>query len=378
MRLLAKIKHSHIFLSAAALALATGAAVFMIDGQPSSGSMHGSGTARCQDLLQPVELAYLPEAFSARLFPLSPFARSPLASRGLFSLQGYDVRSFADVLVIHEIDLRSGPDELTNVELASEAVDGHVIAPYDTFSFNSVVGERSADRGFRPGLMFSRGEVVTGVGGGVCIVSTAVYNAAVRAGYQVIERYPHSGCVRYAEPGLDAAVVYGCMDMRFKNNTGNAVLLRSKIVDDKLVVTLLGKKRPGLTVEIAREGFRELPFKIVTKEDPTVPEGTVQVKTPARTGFEATTIRVIKLGGKVIKREVLSVDHVPARDKIVLVPPKNIDEMDKPVDLKATEDATRVEASQPLTEPAKASDPPTWTMPTTQIEPELDVKLGTK
>jgi len=256
----------------------------------------------------------------------SPFSsgplRSALASRSGQVAGSYDVRMFRDELSSYTIDLRPDVDETTNVELASQTIDGTVIRPYEVFSFNSAVGERSESRGFRPGLMFSKGEVVTGLGGGVCLVSTALYNCAVSAGCKIIERFPHSGPVRYAWPGLDAAVVYGLADMRFKNDTGLPVMIRSQVADGRLTVSLWGKRRPGFEVEVAQEAWRELPFKVTEAEDSSIPEGTVQVKVPGRAGFEVTVVRILKQHGKEIKREVLSHDRIPPRDKIVLIPPK--------------------------------------------------------
>ena len=254
-------------------------------------------------------------------FPSAPL-RPLLASRSGRATGSFDPRAFRDMLASYEIDLGSDPNETVNVELASEAIDGVVVRPIEIFTINSVVGRRSEDRGFRPGLMFSRGQVVTGIGGGVCLVSTALYNAAVRAGFKIIERSPHSGPVRYADPGLDAAVVYGLMDMRFKNDTRSPVMIRSQIQDGRLIVSLWGRRRPGFEVELAQEGYKEIPYKVIETEDPAVPEGEVWVKVPARTGFEVTIVRILKQDGKVIRREVLSRDRIPARNKVVLIPPK--------------------------------------------------------
>lgn len=333
---------------------------------PSAELPLGVTSSSPEDDPQPVQMAFLPhDDPTSALYPLDSFERPSLTSRGLTSSL-YDPTLFRDVLATHEIELKSNPDELANVEIAATAIDGRTVAPYDTFSFNDAVGERSEDRGFRPGLMFCSGQVITGIGGGVCIVSTALYNTVVNAGYQIIERSPHSGAVRYAAPGLDAAVVYGYMDLRFKNNTPYPLLIRSKAADGKLSINLYGRKQTGLAVELVRKDFKELPFKVFQKQDPTVPEGTVRVKTPAKPGFEVTLLRLFKLNGKEIRREVLCQDRIPPRNKVVLTPMKLIGSM--PV--------VRVDL-QPLDPTTASSNPlaPAWKVPGSGPAPQLDPTL---
>ncbi|HPP75254.1 MAG TPA: G5 domain-containing protein, partial [Armatimonadota bacterium] len=128
--------------------------------------------------------------------------------------------------------------------------------------------------------------------------------------------------VRYAGPGLDAAVVYGVMDMAFKNDTMSPLLIRSEVIDNRLTVSMYGRKKADFDVEIVASELEELPYKIIETEDPEVPEGEVVVKVPARKGYEVTITRIFKQNGKVIKREVVSQDRINPRDKIVLIPPK--------------------------------------------------------
>ena len=99
-----------------------------------------------------------------------------------------------------DIPLRSDPAERTNILLSARAVDGVEVDPGQTFSFNGVVGERTPERGYRDGWMFDHGKLVRGTGGGICLVATGLYNAALSAGMGVVERHPHSGLVSYAPP----------------------------------------------------------------------------------------------------------------------------------------------------------------------------------
>lgn len=289
-------------------------------------------------------------------FPGLPI-RNVFASRSGPFTGSLDWRLFRDELAHHEIELKSGPDEMVNVEIAAKAIDGTVVRPFEIFSFNSTVGERSVERGFRPGLMFSNGEVVMGLGGGVCIVSTGLYNAVCKAGCKILDRAHHSGPVRYAEPGLDSAVVYGALDLSFKNDSISPIMIRCRVEGDKLVVSLRGRKRPGLEVEIVREGYTETPYKVIETEGPAVPEGTIKVEVPARAGYEVTIVRVFKQDGKVVEREVLSHDVMPARDKVVLIPPKPKDEAP------AVDDVDGAKVVEAATEQTPEPDQPVSTAP---------------
>lgn len=218
------------------------------------------------------------------------------------------------------LDLTARDQEsTTNVHLSADAADFTVLQPNEVFSFNKIVGIRTTDRGYRTGLMYSNGQLVSGIGGGICITSTALYNVALETGMKIIERHPHSGPVAYADPGRDGAVAYGALDLQFKNNTGGVVFIRSIVSDSKLVVAFYGKKQPGREVEIATEDFEPIPFDVVQKEDATVPEGQTVVSQQGKPGYLATTVRIIKQDGKIVSREMISRDVVRARNEIVLV-----------------------------------------------------------
>lgn len=118
-------------------------------------------------------------------------------------------------------------DRTTNVTLAANALNNVVIKPGQEFSFNKVVGARTPAKGYKKAIVFSGGGQVMGYGGGVCQVSTTVYQAAKKAGLQITERHIHSQNVSYAKLGNDATVSYGSKDFRFKNNQGANIYIKS-------------------------------------------------------------------------------------------------------------------------------------------------------
>lgn len=142
------------------------------------------------------------------------------------------------------------PGRRENIRLATEAIDGTVIEPGGTFSFNDTVGNTSAERGYQEAAVISNGEVAQGDGGGVCQVSTALYIAAVKADLEIVERHPHSVPSDYAPIGLDATIVYGSFDLRLKNNTDHPMTIHAKAVGQTVDVSIEGDPLPeGRTVD---------------------------------------------------------------------------------------------------------------------------------
>lgn len=142
------------------------------------------------------------------------------------------------------------PGRRENIRLATEAIDGTVIEPGATFSFNEKVGDPSAERGYQEAAIISNGEVAQGDGGGVCQVSTALYIAAVKADMEIVERHPHSVPSDYAPIGLDATIVYGSFDLQLKNNTDTPMIIHAKAVGQTVDVSIEGAPLPeGRTVD---------------------------------------------------------------------------------------------------------------------------------
>jgi vancomycin resistance protein YoaR len=141
------------------------------------------------------------------------------------------------------------PNRIHNVQLVARLVDGALIAPGATFSFNETTGERSPERGFREAPVIINGELQNGIGGGVCQVSTTVFNAAFEAGVSITERTNHALYISHYPQGRDATVNYPDLDLKFHNDTGKWLLLRTFVGSSALTVNLYG--RPvGRRVEV--------------------------------------------------------------------------------------------------------------------------------
>ena len=132
------------------------------------------------------------------------------------------------------------PNRIHNVQLVSHLVDGHVIAPGAVFSFNQTTGARTADKGFKEAPVIINGELQTGLGGGVCQVSTTVFNAAYEAGLPIVSRTNHALYISHYPQGRDATVNYPDIDLKFVNDTGHWLLLRTWVGASSLTVALYG------------------------------------------------------------------------------------------------------------------------------------------
>jgi vancomycin resistance protein YoaR len=132
------------------------------------------------------------------------------------------------------------PNRIHNVQLVARLIDGALIAPNTVFSFNGTTGERSADKGFLEAPVIINGELQTGLGGGVCQVSTTVFNAAFEAGLPIESRTNHALYIDHYPQGRDATVNYPDLDLKFRNDTGKWLLVRTFVGSSALTVKLYG------------------------------------------------------------------------------------------------------------------------------------------
>jgi hypothetical protein len=153
----------------------------------------------------------------------------------------------------------------SNLKMASEAIDGTLLAPGETFS----AIETLSGLDYQPAKVFASGGVDYEVGGGLCQVSSTIYMAANYAGLEIVERNPHYAELPYIRPGFDATVwfgeqenAWGALDMQFKNNTDGYVLLRQHVNEDGFMVgQIYGEKPTGKTVTMESEKVEENPLK---------------------------------------------------------------------------------------------------------------------
>lgn len=175
------------------------------------------------------------------------------------------------------------PGRIHNVELAASKVNGQLVPPGETFSFNNAVGDISAATGFQPAYIIKEGRTVLGDGGGVCQVSTTLFRAALNAGLQITERQAHAYRVGYYEqdssPGIDATVFAPSVDLKIKNNTANYILIQSKTDTTNLTLEFeIFGTSDGRKVEITKPVIysQSPPPPDLYQDDPTLPKGVIK------------------------------------------------------------------------------------------------------
>ena len=128
-----------------------------------------------------------------------------------------------------------------NISLAAKAIHGQVVQPGEVFSYNQTVGPTNEKRGYEKSTVYVEGEKKQGVGGGVCQVSTTLFNAAQEAGMTILERHDHSRPVTYAQSGKEAATSYGGIDFKFKNEKPYPVVIHAAVKDGEVEVAIMWK-----------------------------------------------------------------------------------------------------------------------------------------
>lgn len=200
-----------------------------------------------------------------------------------------------------------------NAELALDKLNGVVIEPGATFSFNDTVGTWSRSDGYRKAPVSFNGQLVWTWGGGVCQTSTTLYNAMLLSGLELVERHRHRFAPGYVPAGRDAAVAYSNIDLKFKNTYSWPVTIRAEVVNDKLQCSITGKGHVRASIAIVTEvtGVR----KPDTLVDNHAGSGG-RVMNPGKVGFSVVTHRVWRTD-KGERRELLSRDTYPAMDRVI-------------------------------------------------------------
>ncbi len=157
----------------------------------------------------------------------------------------------------------------TNLKLAARNVDGTIVAPEKIFSTNMAIGKRNAANGWKEAKMFMDGQVVNGVGSGICQCASTLYNAALLAGLPIVERHPHTFRVSYAPASRDATIYWGSKDFRFRNNTKGPIYVRTWLENQRFHVELYGIAPVTQEIEIVsrvlsrKGGTRSQAFRVV-------------------------------------------------------------------------------------------------------------------
>ncbi|MDR3543336.1 MAG: VanW family protein [Desulfosporosinus sp.] len=205
-----------------------------------------------------------------------------------------------------------------NLTAAAKALDCKVIRPGETFSFNNTVGPREPGTGYKDAYVIVDGEYVQGTGGGVCQVSSTLYNAVLLANLEIVERMPHAIAVGYVPAGQDATVNYPNIDFKFRNNTASLVYLRTEVKPGVLTFRIWGKKTEK-SVRIERQVEKEIAYKTERRLDSSLPPGQFIQEQPGAKGMVVNTWKVIRDGNGNETKQLLSRDCYAPANRILRV-----------------------------------------------------------
>ncbi len=208
------------------------------------------------------------------------------------------------------VNFEPAPYRTKNIGRAAELINGSVVMPGRTWSFNRTVGERTEANGFVEGIMILNDEFTKAPGGGVSAVATTVFNAMFFAGVKPVEYGAHSFYIERYPEGREATVAWGSLDLRFDNDSGNAIYIQAESTDTSVTITFLGTRKYDEIGSVTgpRTNVKQ-PERKVSDDERCVPQ------TPLE-GFDVTVQRVFVADGREVKREPFRTHYTP-RDEIV-------------------------------------------------------------
>ena len=156
------------------------------------------------------------------------------------TFEAIDATLFKDVLGAVSTNHTNNSNRNTNLKLACQALNGKLIRPGETFSYNAALGERTEKKGYKPAGAYIAGKTVDTIGGGICQVSSTLYYACLKADLEIVERYAHGYTVSYMPLGMDATVSWGSLDYKFRNNTDYPIRIEAGVSGGQVHVKLIG------------------------------------------------------------------------------------------------------------------------------------------
>lgn len=212
----------------------------------------------------------------------------------------------------------------TNLRLAAGKIDGVVLLPGETFSYNKTVGERTIAAGYKDAKIYSNGQVIDGLGGGICQISSTLYDAVVFANLKVTVRRNHQFVTSYLPAGKDATVVWGSQDFQFVNTRANPIKIVASVSGGTATISIYGLKEENeYDISIQTKTTATIPYTTKYIEDSSLPAGQEKVIQNGANGRKVEAYKIMKQDGKVVSTTILSKDTYNAMQRIVKVGTKS-------------------------------------------------------
>lgn len=215
----------------------------------------------------------------------------------------------------------------TNLAIACKKLNGQVIQPGEVFSYNKALGKRSVENGYKEAAVYVNGGVENGLGGGICQISSTLYNTVLFANLGIVERHQHSFTTSYVDPGRDATVVYGALDFKFKNTRKYPVKLEAYIKSGVATVSMYGiKEDVEYNVKVVSTVTETIPCPVEKTEDATMAEGVEKVISKGTNGCRSIAYKyVYDMAGNLVSKTQLSADYYGTIAKKVKVGTKQVE-----------------------------------------------------
>lgn len=216
----------------------------------------------------------------------------------------------------------SNIDRSNNLKISANKINGTVLMPGESFSFNKVVGKRTIEDGYRNAKIYQNGQVVDGLAGGICQVSSTLYNAVLMANLQINERRNHSFKTSYLAAGKDATVVYGVKDLKFTNSRTYPIKINVTVENGVIEFSVNGiQEEQEYEIKILPVITQTIPYATEEIIDSTLAPGSRVVVQKGSSGCKVTTYKETRLNGTVVSKEIISNDTYSALKSIVRVGP---------------------------------------------------------
>lgn len=213
----------------------------------------------------------------------------------------------------------SNTSRTTNLNLAAAKVNGTILSPGEEFSYNKIVGERTIAAGYKEAKIYSAGQVIDGLGGGICQISSTLYNAVIFANLEITERHNHQFVTSYVPAGRDATVVYGAKDFKFKNNRTYPIKILFSVSGGIAKASIYGiKEEVEYDVSFDIDVVSRINYSVQYEQNSSLPSGTEEIKQKGSTGVIVKDYKVLKLNGNVVSKTFLAQDRYNPMPRIII------------------------------------------------------------
>lgn len=221
----------------------------------------------------------------------------------------------------------STQDRAENIRLSAKSLRGKMLLPGEEFSYNNTTGPRESKFGYKEANVIMDGELIPGVGGGVCQTSTTMYNALLLSNLTITERHKHSLPPTYVKYGQDAAVADGYLDLKFRNDFDYPIYIDTKTTSDRVYIYIYGDvESKDYTIKIEPEIIETIQAKVEEIYDESLKPGEKILTQKGRTGYKVKTYKSIIKNGKVISKNEITSDYYRERNYIYKVGPKAVED----------------------------------------------------